>query len=478
MLSLRRCSSVSLASSCRPGLGVGVALVTFLAACAGPMPELDVPASIRAAAGTEGALEFHTHGEPLDVPDEAAAAAGAAKLTLADAVERAVRHAPELQQALAEVRMAAADAEAARLWANPLLSFVVRWGGGSPQVEASLTESVVQVLQTPTRASAADHRLRAAAAAALTVALDVVAEAGAYLAAAQVADQRLAELEARAAVLARLVAVAESRFRNGEAAAAEPTALQAQQQELAIEVEQARLRAREARLALAHRLGQPGAEAGWELEPLAPVTAELQPERDWLARALTHRPELQQLAWELRALGDEARLATLAPLADAELGAEAEKDPDWAAGPAFSVPLPVFDTGAAGRRRAAAAQAAARHRWTEAGRAVVAEVRTALAALAAQQRIARTLQEMLVPLQQRRLEQAESAWRAGQVELSAVLLAEQDWRAARIQALESLHEARSAELRLHRAAGGAAALAQSVPEIPVNPAVKPASEER
>lgn len=451
-------------------------LLGFAAAgCAGPAPQLDPAADVRAALDLGTAVAFREEGDPVDAWTHDSGAPEA--LGLRAALERAVLHSPELQQALAAVQVATADADAARLWANPLVSFVVRWGGGSPQVETSLTESVVQVLQTPTRSRAADHRLRAAAAAVLTAALDVAAELQQRYAQAQGAVELVPELEARAALLARLRAVAESRMRNGEATPAEVDALRAEELELAVELDAARSRRALAFVALAHRMGAPSSGATWTLERLEPQPASGQTESEWVAASLASRPELRQLAWELSALGEDVSLARFAPWADAEVGVDSQKDPDWATGPGVSLPLPVFDTGAAGMRRARAEVVAARHRYTEVARQVVLEVRSAHAELAAQQDRFRAVTDALLPLQQRRLQQTETAWRAGQLDVTAVLLAEQDWRAARAQSLDAARELRLARVRLERAVGGAHASAATPTEVPPSPVVTPAKTE-
>ena len=98
---------------------------------------------------------------------------------LDDAVERAMRHDPGLQAALARVRAALAEADQARLLPNPVLSVALRFpeaGAGKPVIEAGLAADLLSVLQQPGRIKAADHRLRAASAEALTTALDLLFE--------------------------------------------------------------------------------------------------------------------------------------------------------------------------------------------------------------------------------------------------------------------------------------------------------------
>src|SRR5262249_2960443 len=186
------------------------------AACASPRPDPEAEAAIAVATGVDSAVTFRVEGTPLDeppVPD-------GERLALADALPRAVAAHPLLQSALPRVRPAMADAAAARLLPNPVLALVFRFGQGRPSLEATLSASIVQVLQTPRRASAADKRLRQAAADAVTAALDVLAELEASYAASQASDELLPLLQERLAGLQRLGDLARVRADAGGGAEA------------------------------------------------------------------------------------------------------------------------------------------------------------------------------------------------------------------------------------------------------------------
>ena len=157
-------------------------LIVLLSGCAATRPDPQAEAAAAQAVGLDGAIAFHTEGGPLDEAEVGDA------LTLVDAVRRAVTTDPGLQAALARVRIAMADADQARLLPNPVLSVVLRWGPGRPQIEASLAQDLIQALQVPRRASAADNRLRQAAADAVTTALDVAAEVQERYASVQALD--------------------------------------------------------------------------------------------------------------------------------------------------------------------------------------------------------------------------------------------------------------------------------------------------
>lgn len=447
-----------------PGLAT-LAACMLLAGCRAPDREaMDVPRDLAEATGLPAAVEFievGPDGGPLDEPQPAGEV-----LTLADAMRRAVTTDPGLQMALARVRLALADADQARLLPNPVLSLVLRWGPGKPQIEASLAQELVRAFERPRRASAADHRLRKAAADAVTAAIDVAAEVQERYATAQAAVELVPVLEDRMKLLHSLGAVAKSRLEAGEGTRADLVTLDAQRVELQVEIDQALLTERESRLRLARLIGEPSSAASWRLEAWAAPGGELPAEERWIRAALQCRPEIQAVVWELRALGDEAALRRLAAWEGADAGLEAQRDGEWFAGPAVSAPLPLFDDGDAGRARVHAEQLEARHQLTLARRTVVEEVRVAYQVATASRANLARLRDELIPLQRRRLSIAEDVYRAGQSDVTGLFLAEQDLRLTQAKAIDVERQAATAIIRLQRAVGGpgvAAGLAQGPP---------------
>ena len=401
------------------------------------------------AAGVDTTIEFRCEGEPFDTGSQPV------ELALDQALLAALQHAPAVQIAIAQVRIAAADADQARRFANPILSLVVRWGPGKPAFEASLTESIVQVLQTRRRASAADHRLRSASAAAVATTLDVVVDLQRRYLAAQHADQRLALLTQHAATTQQLLVLAASRVRHGEGAAAELTAAEAAvaAAELALH-EQRRARA-ESRLQLAHAIGAPSGTTDWRLQPWPAATAEQSSEAAWIERGLQQHPELLAQRWQLAALDDDLALADWWPWQGSTVGAETQRTPDWYTGPNLSVPLPLFDGGGAAIDRATAERIAARHELTRAGRAVIEAIRTAHAELQGRRASLDHLQRQLLPARRRLEQAAASAARHGLGDALAPLqiaAARQQDELLQLDLELGLHQA---ALTRWRAAGGA-----------------------
>ncbi|HTF86823.1 MAG TPA: TolC family protein [Planctomycetota bacterium] len=388
-------------------------------------------------------------GGPLDEPN-----AAGASLTFADAVRRAVTTDPGLQSALARIHVAIADADQSRLLPNPVLNVVLRAGSGKPQVEASFVQQFVQALQLPRRSSAADNRLREVAAEAVVTALDVINEVQERYVAAQASAALRPLLEERLALVQNLVSTAQARLDVGEGTRSDVVTLDAQRVELLVSIDRTLLEERANRLRLARLIGEPSSGAGWKLDGWSAPALIDRPEATWVDAALGARPEIQAIAWRLKALGDDEALVRLLPWEGASAGLDLQVDGGSSVGPSLSSPLPVFDRGQAQRARITAEQLEARHELTLAKRSVIEEVRTAYETLAASRANLDRIRDELIPLQVQRRQLAEDAYQAGQTDVTPLFLAEQDLRIGQTHAIEVEAQAAVALLRLQRAVGG------------------------
>jgi outer membrane protein TolC len=427
--------------------------------------------------GDGSLIQFRAEGGPLDEP-----AATGPHLTRADAVRLALASDPDLQVALAKVRSAEADARQARLLPNPVLSVVVRFregGADDPIITPSLTTDLLAILQQPTRTRAADRRLRAAAADALAAVLDVIAGAEEAYDAAQSLDAQVAVLADRRATFDRLLSVAQARLQAGEGTRLDVTAAQGERLAVDAQLAERDLQRRTRRLALARLIGRPSDPAQWQLDPWQPPASVSTEETAWVNAALANRPEIQARRWALAAAGDEAALAGSDVWKGLDAGAEFERDVTWSGGPSVTTPVPLFDWGQAARAKAKAAQVQARHELTKARRVVVEETRSALATLVTSQAALARVRSELVPLQQQRRQQAEALYRAGEADLTSLLVAEQGVQDAREREVLLGETAASALAKLHRAVGGRAvalALTDGAGEMrPVEPQPAPAT---
>ncbi|MBN8597684.1 MAG: TolC family protein [Planctomycetes bacterium] len=375
-------------------------------------------------------------------------------LSLIAAVKQGLESDPALQAALARVRIAAADADQARLLPNPVLNFILRWGPGKPQFEISLAQDFIEILTMPKRVGAADNRLREASARAVAVALDSLERIQLQYADAQAASEMTPLLEARLALLDKLTATAQDRLDSGEGTREEVTSLRARRAQVAIDLRDARVNQQRQRLQLTRLIGEPSGEASWTLDALAPAAINPADEKTWVASALEHQPELQAISWRLAALGDNLALARASVWQGASLGVDSQRDDAWFTGPSISTPIPIFDTGKARSDRARAEIMEARHDFTLAARTSIEQTRVALRTLVAANETLASVQNDLLPLERSRLELARESLIAGYVDASTLILAEEDLRLAEIRELETRRLAARSLAQLQRAAGG------------------------
>ena len=433
--------------------------------------------TMAADAGIADDIEFHNAGDPVDLRSRHDLV-----LSLPDAVRLALRTSPSVQQALARVRSARADALQARLLPNPVLSVAFRLpeGGGKPVIEAGLAGDLVSLLQRGGKTKAADQRLRAASAEVIVVALDVIGELETHYITSAAIEASIAVLGERLTLLGRLRDLAEARLRAGEGIQLDVTTLDAQRVELETDIAEQRQELAEERLGLARLLGEPSGAADWKLDRAVISGDTLAGEADYVAEALRRRPEVAVLRWQLTALGVDLRLAGFAPFEGGEVGVDSERDEQWSVGPALSVPLPIFDWGQAKRSRIRAERVETVHKLNDQRRKVIEEVRRAYAAVRSTLSVARRVRSELVPLQQRRRDQAEAAYKTGHADVTALLLADNDLQTARAKLVDLERKVSLANSRLRRAVGGPAVADRLSPTTtaPSVPAATSPAEQR
>ncbi|MCC7205324.1 MAG: TolC family protein [Phycisphaeraceae bacterium] len=438
-----------------------VLAASLLAMGCASRPRWPTPEQVAARhAGLADALVTDTAGGGIDAADPPGD-----ELSLELAVGMAMRTHPDIQAALAEVRLAYAEAQQQRLLPNPILTVAVKFpvAGGAPTTEPGIASELASLLFMPGKVRAADHRLRAACERAVVVVLDVLTEVSHRYVEAQALDALAVVLTERSRLTDRLLEIARARLRAGEGTRLDVTTLDAQKVELGVEAAEQALALRETRLELARLIGRPNDPSDWRLDAWVEPGTQLEDEPAWIRAGLEKRPEIAARMWELSALGVEFRQSSWALFDGAELGAQAEgtvesRADDWAAGPAMTLPVPILDWGQARRDAAAARRLEAAHQLTQTRRLVVEEVRRAYAALRMTTRTYHTVTEQWIPLVERRRSEAESQYRAGQSDVVPLILADQEVLSAQAKRIELARQASVALARLHRAVGGPGAV--------------------
>ncbi len=455
-------------------VALAVCLAGLAGGCASKPFDPDVSNTAARTAGLSEPIRFLSEGEPLDVTGTTQPVLG-----LAEAVRLSLTHDPSIQAAMARVRIAQAEAKQSRLLPNPVLSVVLKFpeGGGKPDIEAGLAADLISLLSRPGRVNVADSRLRVSAAEVLTTTLDALAEVQRRYVAVQANDQLLLVLEDRVRILDRLLGIARSRLGAGEGTRLDVLALESQRVELQTELADRRLERREQRLGLARVLGEPSSAADWQLSEWDTYERPIAVEAHWVNAALENRPEVSQQRFALAALGQEVRLIPFSAFDGGDAGIAAERDDgDWSVGPGVSLPIPLFDFGQARRARADAAVIEARHNLTRVSREIIEETRRAFAALNASRDNRRRVQSELIPIAERRLQQAEGQFRGGQTDITGLLLAEEELRSARAREVELQQRNAESLIRLQRAVGGPVAVNALDAAAATQPATLPATQ--
>jgi outer membrane protein TolC len=434
---------------------IGLTLPLLLLGCQ-MGPKIDVQSAATRASGISDAMLIK-----LDDPNAAdigSAASNPSQLTLPKAVRLALLHDPRIGSALAHVRMAEADAKQAWLLPNPILGFDVRFpvsGGLATAMEPTLSEDIVAILEKPGQISAADNRLRESAEEALTTILDVIAEVEQSYVSAYADDAQIANSLARQKIVQQLRDLAQNRLQSGEGSRLDVMTLDAQLIEQNLEVDDLHLQSHQERLTLARLIGQSRSSVDWTLTPWEESPELSSDETVWINAALTNRPEIQSRQWELRALGNDISTAWWMPFQGDALGVHAEHDGGWRVGPTMVVPIPIFDFGQAGRKKAEAAKMAGLFDLAQQQRTAIDEIRQAFAGYEAARKSLDIAQNHLLPLHEEVRHQAQLAYQAGEADLTTLLSAETDLEQTYTTVVNLQQKMASTLIRLRRAAGGA-----------------------
>ncbi len=414
------------------------------------MPKIDAPAESARLAGLGQAIVVRDWTMP-----ESTTAPSEPMLTRSQALAMTLRSDPRIQSAMAGVRAAEADAKQARLLPNPVLNVDVRYPErGSTPVEITLTGDLVAVLEQPRQISAADNKLRGAAADAEAAVLDVVTELQTTYTQAQSIDAQLASINDQRALLQQVRDVSAKRVAAGEGMKLDVVTADAELAQLAVDSSDLEADRIEQRMALTRLIGEPRGSADWKLEPWQAPQDVQAGESAWVDAALTNRPEVHSKEWELAALKDEVDLTKFEPFTGDEVGAHGEHDPRWRVGPTITSPLPIFDWGQDAKARAQAQAAAAIQELAQQRLEVIEDVRRDYQSYKVARAALDVAQNQLLPLVQEERRQADVAYQSGDDDFTTLLVAETSLDQTMQKIVELQGKVTLALIKLQRSVGG------------------------
>lgn len=426
-----------------------LALVVATAACAttrGAVPDrstLDEAIRTRAATGIR--LESTAPLPPDAILDDG--------LTSQEAVAIALWNSPSFQATLADLGIARADLVEAGLLRNPVFSLL--FPIGPKQLEWTLQFPFDALWQRPRRVAVAELNAQAVGQRLVWDALALVAHVRAAHADAVIADRRLQLTIENADLVQRLANITEARLRAGdiselEARPARSDAARVQVVRRAVEHDRDL-----ARLTLAAALALDSSASQLRPVPTAladPASCGAGPAR--LEEALASRPDVRAAeigveAAAQRARWERSRVFTLIGVIDANGGGEE----GFELGPGVNVDVPIFSRNQGAITRAELEIERASYRYAAVRSQVIADVRSASVRVQQAEQAIVAWRDDIVPSLETEQRQAESAYRAGEIPLFALLDVSRRLVDGRSRLLDAEADLQRAMIALERSIG-------------------------
>ena len=341
------------------------------------------------------------------------------KFTADDAVQIAMLNNRDLQAIYSDLGLAQADLVQAGLFRNPILDAAVLFplSGVRPDLQLTVVISFLDALYVPLRKRVAAARFEEAKLRVTGAVLDLGAQVRRAFHEHQANEQML---ELRQTIVQALTASWEVSRRLHEAgnitdldlardrAAAETSKLVLRSVEIA---------ARQSREHLNDLMGTWGEQTVWDIDGRLPdIPAEPLPVNGLERVALSRSIDLSQARQRIITAGQQLgydRATALIP--EMDLGVGAEREEGWKVGPVLSVPIPLFDQGQARVGRAVAELRRSQQEYYALAVRVRATARAVRDRMLGAQDRALYYRDILLPLQERIVNEAQLQYNAMQI---------------------------------------------------------------
>ena len=382
-------------------------------------------------------------------------------LTRAGAVEIALLNNPQLQSTYEQLGVSQADMVQAGLLANPTLAGDLGFGVNSGDVyeaRVSLAQDFLNLFVLPLRKDIAREQFDADVVRVAQQALEVAAEVEKAVAAAQASVELVGYRRAVVDATRAASDLSGKQFEAGNINQLEHSTERANYEQAKLDLAHEELEQLEGRERLNRLLGLWGVSTTWQLkETLAPVPADELRLDHLESLAIKQRFDVDAARRQVAIFGKAVDLARSTRFVGRlEIGVDAHRDPDGprVVGPNLVIELPIFD-----QRQATIARLEAQRRDEERKLAGVAintrsEVRLAQARLMAARQTALHFRDVMIPLRQQVVEQAQLHYNGMLLGLYQLLAAKQGEVEARRGYLEGLRAYWTARAELARAVGG------------------------
>jgi cobalt-zinc-cadmium efflux system outer membrane protein len=347
------------------------------------------------------------------------------KFTADDAVQIAMLNNRDLQAIYSGLGLAQADLVQAGLFRNPILDAAVLFplSGVRPDLQLTVVISFLDALYVPLRKRVAAARFEEAKLRVTGAVLDLGAQVRRAFHEHQANEQML---ELRQTIVQALTASWEVSRRLHEAG--NVTDLDLARDRAAAETSKLALRsieiaARQSREHLNDLMGTWGEQTVWEIDGRLPdIPAEPLPVNGLERVALSRSIDLSQARQRIITAGQQLgydRATALIP--EMDLGVGAEREEGWKVGPVLSVPIPLFDQGQARVGRAVAELRRSQQEYYALAVRVRATARAVRDRMVGAQDRALYYRDILLPLQERIVNEAQLQYNAMQIGIFRLL---------------------------------------------------------
>lgn len=415
---------------------------------------------VEKALAERGAPPVVWNKQPATADHERVAALLQDELTADEAVAIAAINNPRLQVTLAELRIARADLIEASTISNPVLEFEIRYPGEPYRpYEVTLAQSLIELIQLPRRRALGRAAFDAAQMRVSSEVLRFGAQVrGAYydlLAATQ--HVALSRATLAAAQTAAEVAMKQHSAENITDLDFENE--QALYEQARLDLARAEQRVLLARETLLRAMGLRNASAEWRLPAAFPELPPAEMDQQQLEQlAATQRLDLAIARRELDVARQRVPIARLEMLEETVVDFHYEREPsgERTRGPGIELPIPIFNTGRAGRTRAEGEYLRARHTVNAIEAEAASVLRAARTTLAEARARVEYYRDVVVPRRTRIVELTKLEHNAMLVGVFQLLQARQNEMQARRDFIEAQREYWSARTDLDRALQGIA----------------------
>lgn len=426
---------------------------------------------VQESVARRGAPGVEWRAEPLTADHDRIASLLADTLTADEAVAIAMINSPRLQVTLAELGIARADLIEASTISNPIFEFEIRFPGEPYRpYELRLAQSLIELIQLPRRRALGRAAFDAAQMRVSSEVLGFGAEVRAAYFDLLAATQHVALSRTSAASAQTTAEVAMKQHAAENITDLDLENEQAVYEQAKLDLARAEQRVLLAREELIRAMGLRNPAAEWtlpaEFPPLPPAELE-QAELEKLAGA--QRLDVEIARREMEIARQRVPLSRLAVLEETMVDFHYEREPDGARtmGPGLEFPIPIFNTGRAGRTRAEAEYLRARHTLNALESELASQLRSARASLAEARARAEYYRDVIVPRRQRIVELTKLEHNAMLIGIFQLLQAKQNEMQARRDSIEAQREYWAARVGLDRVLQG----------IPSDTSFTPASDQ-